>query len=74
MVEQVGYPLEAIDWVIGEKSMTLARLVPDEAGKRFEIEVHQGVSADELRAAKIGTVRKSRLECQHCGVSTPMSA
>ena len=40
----------------------------------FCIEIHQGVTADELRAARIGTVRNSRLHCPHCGESTAMSA
>jgi putative DNA methylase len=64
----------APSWVIGEKTMTRARLVPDQAGQRFVIEIHQGVSAAELKAAKVGTVRDSRLHCPHCGQSTPMSA
>ena len=66
----------APSWVIGEKTMTLAKLVPDEAGRRFDIEIHQGVSQEALDEAKHGTVRNSRLECPnpHCGQSTPISA
>jgi len=40
----------------------------------FCIEIHQGVTEDELRAARIGTVRNSRLHCPHCGQSSAMSA
>lgn len=68
----------APSWVIGEKTMTIARLVPSpgtEVGDgAFEIAIHQGVSAAELKAAKSGTVRSSRLECPHCGQSTAISA
>ncbi len=64
----------APSWVIGEKTMTLAKLVPHEAERRFDIEIHQGVGKSALSAAKVGTVRDSRLRCPHCGQSTPMSA
>jgi len=40
----------------------------------FCIEIHQGVTADELRAARIGTVRNARLDCPHCGQSSAMGA
>ncbi|MDG4596167.1 MAG: DUF1156 domain-containing protein [Candidatus Contendobacter sp.] len=65
----------APSWVIGEKTLTLARLVPDEAAKRFTVEIQQGTTRaalDQARAA--GTVRDSRLVCPHCGESTPMTA
>jgi len=61
-------------WVIGEKTMTLAKLVPDDAARCFDIEILQGVGKGALAAGKIGTVRNSRLECPHCGQSTPISA
>jgi len=68
----------APSWVTAEKTMTTARLVPvpgTEAGDgAFEIQIHRGVSAAELKAAKTGTVRSSRLECPHCGESTAISA
>jgi putative DNA methylase len=63
----------APSWVIGEKTMTIAKLVEgNDAG--FGIEIHQGVAAADLKAAKTGTVRNSRLECPQCGQSTPMGA
>ena len=65
----------APSWVIGEKTLTLARLVPDEAAKRFAIEIHQGTTRAALEQARAaGTVRDSRLVCPHCGESTPMTA
>jgi putative DNA methylase len=52
----------APSWVIGEKTHTIARLVPDEVNNRYVIEIHEGVSADEMRRAKeSGTVKDSRL-------------
>jgi adenine-specific DNA methylase len=46
----------APSWVIAPKKNVIARLVPDYAGKRFEIEVVEGVSAEEMvNAAMEGT-------------------
>jgi putative DNA methylase len=39
----------------------IARLVPDHANKRYTIEVHTGVSAEEMVEAEQGTVRDGRL-------------
>jgi adenine-specific DNA methylase len=65
----------APSWVIGEKTLTLARLVPDQATKRFAIEIQQGTTRAALEQARAaGTVRDSRLVCPHCGESTPMTA
>ncbi len=47
----------APSWVIGEKSRCIARLVPDRKRKRYDIEIHSGVSDEEMKAAKQGTVR-----------------
>ena len=63
----------APSWVIAEKYNVVAELVPEEEGRRFEIEIHEGVSKERMKHAKAeGTVRNSRLECQHCGQSTPI--
>ena len=52
----------APSWVIGEKTRTIARLVPNMAARRFDVEIHQGVTGAELADAKrAGTVRDSRL-------------
>lgn len=59
--------------VVGQKSKTIVKLKPDEAGRRFEIEIEQGVSSKELsQVKKMRTVSSSGLECPACGKSTPM--
>lgn len=63
----------APSWVIGEKTKTIAALLPDEAGRRFAIEIHEGVTDEEMEAAKTaGTVRDSRIWCQNCGQDSPV--
>ena len=65
----------APSWVIGEKTHTIASLVSDPANRRFEIEIHRGVSKEELAAArKSGTTRDARLHCPSCPTSTPIIA
>ena len=62
-------------WVIGEKSRTVAKLRPDAANKRFDIDIRSGENRAALAAARAaGTVRSSRLECPNCHASTPMAA
>ncbi len=39
----------------------VAKLVPDHATKRYDIEIHSGVSAAEMAEAEQGTVRDGRL-------------
>ena len=54
----------APSWVIGEKTYTVAKLVPDKTRKRFSIEIASDVSEAEMEAArKGGTVRESSLIC-----------
>lgn len=63
----------APSWIIGEKTHTIAVLVADEPGKRFEIEIKQGVTSSEVKAAgSAGTVGNSRLLCPNCKVDTPI--
>jgi len=60
---QSGYlvPL-APSWVIGEKTMCVAKLIENEAEKRYDIEIHSGVSPAEMAAAKAaGTVQNNAL-------------
>ena len=65
----------APSWVIGEKSRTVAKLRPDAANKRFDIDIRSGENRAALAAARAaGTVRSSRLECPNCRASTPMAA
>jgi adenine-specific DNA methylase len=63
----------APSWVIGEKTHTIAKLVPDAVNKRYEIEIHEGVSSAEINAAKAaGTMQNFRLMPPHGGSSTPI--
>jgi len=64
----------APSWVIGEKTLTVAKLQPDEENQRFEIIIESDVSASEMKTAKAaGTVKDSSLSCPHCHQSTPMT-
>lgn len=51
----------APSWVIAPKYRVVAKLVPDPAAKRYGIEVHTGVSQEEIAEAEQGTVRDGRL-------------
>jgi putative DNA methylase len=51
----------APSWVISRTKSVIARLVPDPARKRYDIEIVTGVSEAELRDAEIGTLRSGRL-------------
>ena len=51
----------APSWVISKTRNVVAKLVPDPAAKRYEIEIHTGVSAAEMAEAEKGTVRDGRL-------------
>ena len=51
----------APSWVISKNRNVIARLVPDYASKRFDIEILTGVSADEMLTAELGTVRDGNL-------------
>ena len=65
----------APSWVIGEKTRTVAALTPEPAARRFAIDIRSGVDREALAAARsAGTVHASRLDCPHCGASTPMAA
>ena len=51
----------APSWVISKTRNVVAKLVPDHAAKRYDIEIHSGVSAAEMAEAEQGTVRDGRL-------------
>ncbi len=51
----------APSWVISKTRNVIARLKPDHANKRFEIEIVSGVSDAELKAAEQGTVQDGDL-------------
>jgi putative DNA methylase len=51
----------APSWVISKTRNVVAKLVPDHANKRYDTEIHSGVSAAEMAEAEQGTVRDGRL-------------
>lgn len=51
----------APSWVIGEKSKTIATLVPLQDEKRYRIDIKSNATAEEMKAAKLGTIRKGRI-------------
>ena len=53
----------APSWVIGEGTRTIARLVPDPVNRRFDIEIHQGVSPDEVAQAREEGTWRDGLRC-----------
>jgi len=64
----------APSWVIGKKTNTVAKLIPNEEHKRFSITIHSGVSEKEMQAAEeAGTAKDSDLKCPHCKQSVPMN-
>ncbi|MGQ0444935.1 MAG: anti-phage-associated DUF1156 domain-containing protein [Beijerinckiaceae bacterium] len=48
-------------WVISKTRNVVAKLVPDPEAKRYKIEIHSGVSAEEMAEAEKGTVQNGRL-------------
>ncbi len=62
-------------FVIGEKTHTIVKLVPDKVHKRFDIQIVEGVSDDEMRIARIsGTVKDFRLVVPGSNLSTPLES
>lgn len=51
----------APSWIISRTRNAVARLVPDHANKRYHIEIHSGVSDEEMAEAARGTVQGGRL-------------
>lgn len=63
----------APSWVIAEKNNVVAKLIPNEKNKRYEIEIHEGVSTEEMKAGREnGTIKDSRLVPPDGGSSTPI--
>lgn len=48
-------------WVISKKRGVIAKLVPDSANRRFDIEVISGATASELAEAEVGTIQGRNL-------------
>jgi putative DNA methylase len=51
----------APSWIISKTRNVIATLVPDKKAKRYEIEIHTGVSEEQMEEAALGTVRDGRL-------------
>jgi putative DNA methylase len=51
----------APSWVISRTRNVIAKLVPEHTAKRYAIEIHTSVSAEEMVAAEEGTLRGGRL-------------
>lgn len=61
-------------WVVSEQKNAIAHLIPDEISKRFEIEIIENVSEQEMQIAKeAGTIKDSRIfPPNNDSVSTPI--
>lgn len=53
----------APSWIIGQKTKTIAKLVPAKAMKSFRIEIIQGVSAVEMEKAKYEGTWENGIRC-----------
>ncbi|MCJ2117005.1 DUF1156 domain-containing protein [Methylobacterium sp. J-001] len=51
----------APSWVISRTKNVIARLIPDQARKRYDIEIVTGASDEEIKEAENGTLRSGRL-------------
>jgi len=49
------------NWVISTTRKVVAKMVPDHERQRYVIEIHSGVSAQEMAEAQLGTLRDGRL-------------
>lgn len=61
----------APSWVIAEKPRVIARLKADHQAKRFDLEIVENPNVEEFTAAKMGTVKDSRM-VSPLGSSTPI--
>lgn len=48
-------------WIVSKQRNVIAKLVPNHAQKRYDIEIHSAVSNAEMAEAEAGTVRGGRL-------------
>jgi len=62
----------APSWIIAEKNNVVGKLKSDPENHRFDVEVLENASDEDLKMAKKGTVKNSRLECPNCRASTPI--
>ncbi len=54
-------------WVLGERTRSIVKLVPDESNRLFTFEVLNNAREEEVQSAKRGTVHKTAMSCPHCG-------
>ena len=60
--------------VIGQKTNTIAKLIPDDENKCYEIDIIEGVSDEELKNAKeLGTIRNSRVSHPRSNNTVPIN-
>jgi putative DNA methylase len=63
---QTGWMIPlSTSWVVSKSRNVVARLVPDHASKRFDIEIASGVSDGEVAEADQGTMSSTRLTARH---------
>ncbi len=60
-------------WCVSDKYRAAAILRPDNATRRFGIEIQSDLAPDEYERHREGSVRDARLVCPHCAVESPMS-
>jgi adenine-specific DNA methylase len=62
----------APNWVIGRGTRTVAKLVPNEADRWYDIEIIEGASEEEMALAELsGTLKNYRIVPPNGGSSTP---
>lgn len=59
--------------IIGDRKKIITVLIPNEDKKNFDLEVKVGVSKEEYKNAKTGTVIKNNLVCPNCRKETPIT-
>ena len=63
----------APSWIIGEKTMTVAKMVPDYDNKRYSLEIKMDATLEEMQEAKQGTVSGGKLVHPLCDIGIPIT-
>lgn len=64
----------APSWVIGKKTNTVAKLIPDKENRRFNIAIQSDVSEKAMKEAEAAwTVKDADFRCPNCPQPTPIS-
>ena len=53
----------APSWIIGQKTNTIAKLVPDKTTRTFQIQIIQGISTEEMEKAKLEGTWADGIRC-----------